>query len=77
MPERVIHIAKPDTGEEEWRALREPPETGWLTQGPKVAAFEHAFAVAAWCAACHCDPPSARPRSTSFSRRWRSAPATK
>jgi len=44
MPERVIHIAKPDTGEEEWRALREPIESGWLTQGPKVAAFEKAFA---------------------------------
>ena len=41
---RVIHIAKPDTGEEEWRALREPLESGWLTQGPKVAAFEKAFA---------------------------------
>jgi len=45
MPERVIHIAKPDTGEEEWRALREPLESGWLTQGPKVAAFEKAFAT--------------------------------
>ena len=44
MPERVIHIARPDTGEEEWRALREPLESGWLTQGPKVAAFEKAFA---------------------------------
>lgn len=42
---RVIHIAKPDTGEEEWRALRAPLETGWLTQGPKVAAFEKAFAA--------------------------------
>ncbi len=31
-------------GEEEWLALREPIETGWLTQGPKVAAFERAFA---------------------------------
>lgn len=45
MPERVIQIAKPDTGEEEWQALREPLETGWLTQGPKVAAFEKAFAA--------------------------------
>jgi perosamine synthetase len=32
-------------GEEEWYALREPLETGWLTQGPKVAAFEDAFAA--------------------------------
>ncbi len=45
MPERVVHIAKPDTGEEEWRALREPLESGWLTQGPKVAEFEKAFAA--------------------------------
>src|SRR3954466_15575329 len=45
MPERTIHIAKPDTGVEEWQALREPLESGWLTQGPKVAAFEKAFAV--------------------------------
>ena len=45
MPERIIHIAKPDTGEEEWQALREPLESGWLTQGPKVAAFEKAFAA--------------------------------
>src|SRR6185503_7432576 len=44
MAERVIHIAQPDTGEEEWQALREPLQTGWLTQGPKVAAFEKAFA---------------------------------
>ena len=45
MPDRIVHIAKPDTGEEEWRALREPIESGWLTQGPKVAAFEKAFAA--------------------------------
>ena len=44
MPERIVYIAKPDTGEEEWQALREPIESGWLTQGPKVAAFEKAFA---------------------------------
>ena len=44
---RVIAIVRPCTGEEEWRALREPLESGWLTQGPKVAAFEKAFA------ACH------------------------
>jgi dTDP-4-amino-4,6-dideoxygalactose transaminase len=40
----AIPIALPDTGEEEWQALREPLATGWLTQGPKVAAFEKAFA---------------------------------
>jgi perosamine synthetase len=42
---RTIQISQPDTGEEEWRAVREPLETGWLTQGPKVAAFERAFAA--------------------------------
>ena len=41
---RRIQIAQPVLGEEEWQALREPIETGWLTQGPKVAAFERAFA---------------------------------
>src|SRR6185369_17183539 len=43
-PIRRIQIATPAMGEEEWLALREPIETGWLTQGPKVAAFEKAFA---------------------------------
>lgn len=42
--QRNIFISHPDTGEEEWRALREPLRTGWLTQGPKVEAFEKAFA---------------------------------
>ena len=39
-----IQISLPGTGEEEWQALREPIMSGWLTQGPKVAAFEKAFA---------------------------------
>lgn len=43
-PERNIAIALPSTGEEEWLALREPIESGWLTQGPKVAEFERRFA---------------------------------
>lgn len=42
---RSIQIATPSLGEEEWQALREPIESGWLTQGPKVAAFEKAFAA--------------------------------
>src|SRR5205807_76124 len=42
---RPIAIAAPVMGEEEWQALREPLETGRLTQGPKVAAFEEAFAA--------------------------------
>jgi len=39
-----IQISLPSTGEEEWQACREPLMSGWLTQGPKVAAFEQAFA---------------------------------
>jgi perosamine synthetase len=42
---RIIQIAQPSTGEEEWQAVREPLMSGWLTQGPKVAQFEAAFAA--------------------------------
>lgn len=42
---RNIAIALPMTGEEEWLAVKEPIESGWLTQGPKVAAFEKQFAA--------------------------------
>ncbi|MBI38506.1 MAG: perosamine synthetase [Leptospiraceae bacterium] len=42
--DRKIQISLPSTGEEEWQATRESFDTGWLTQGPKVAAFEKAFA---------------------------------
>jgi perosamine synthetase len=41
---RNIEISHPDTGEDEWQALREPLMAGWLTQGPKVESFEKAFA---------------------------------
>jgi len=41
---RSIQISLPSTGEDEWHAAKEPLMTGWLTQGPKVAAFEKAFA---------------------------------
>lgn len=41
---RSIQISLPSTGEEEWQACREPLMSGWLTQGPKVAAFEKVFA---------------------------------
>lgn len=43
--QRRVQIALPSTGDEEWLAVREPLQTGWLTQGPKVAAFEKAFAT--------------------------------
>ena len=41
---RNIPIALPYTGEEEWLAVKDSLMSGWLTQGPKVAAFEKAFA---------------------------------
>ncbi len=41
---RNIPISLPVTGDEEWQALKEPLMTGWLTSGPKVRAFEKAFA---------------------------------
>ena len=41
---RTVQISLPFTGEDEWQACREPLMNGWLTQGPKVAAFEQAFA---------------------------------
>jgi dTDP-4-amino-4,6-dideoxygalactose transaminase len=41
---RKIQISLPSTGDDEWQATREPLTTGWLTQGPKVAQFEKAFA---------------------------------
>ncbi len=42
--QRKVQIALPAVGEDEWRAVREPLLSGWMTQGPKVAAFERAFA---------------------------------
>jgi dTDP-4-amino-4,6-dideoxygalactose transaminase len=39
-----IQISTPSMGEEEWLALKGPIESGWLTQGEKVAEFETNFA---------------------------------
>lgn len=45
MAKRNIAISKPCLGDEEWHAAREPLQSGWLTQGPKVAEFEKIFAA--------------------------------
>ncbi|TSE31343.1 UDP-4-amino-4-deoxy-L-arabinose--oxoglutarate aminotransferase [Tepidimonas taiwanensis] len=42
---RNIPIAVPCIGQEEVEAVREVLMSGWLTQGPRVKAFERAFAV--------------------------------
>lgn len=44
MSQRRIDIARPKFGDEELQALRGPLESGWLTQGPEVNAFEQEFA---------------------------------
>jgi dTDP-4-amino-4,6-dideoxygalactose transaminase len=41
---RNIPISLPSTGQEEWEAVKEPLMSGWITSGPKVRAFEEAFA---------------------------------
>jgi dTDP-4-amino-4,6-dideoxygalactose transaminase len=44
MEKRNIPISIPSMGNEEWQALKEPIESGWITQGPKVKEFEKLFA---------------------------------
>lgn len=41
---RNIPISLPDLGEQEYAALKETIMSGWVTQGPKVRAFETLFA---------------------------------
>jgi perosamine synthetase len=42
----MIPIAKPLIGQEEHQATLRPLTSGWITQGPEVAAFEQEFAAA-------------------------------
>jgi dTDP-4-amino-4,6-dideoxygalactose transaminase len=46
-----IPIARPELGEAEWTAVRQVIESGWVTQGPRVAEFEEA--IAQMCGAAH------------------------
>lgn len=46
-----IPIARPEMGEPEWQAIRAVIESGWVTQGPRVEAFEQDMAQA--CGAGH------------------------
>jgi perosamine synthetase len=41
----MIPIARPSLGDAELEAVRRPLASGWLTQGPEVAAFEQEFAA--------------------------------
>src|SRR6188474_459904 len=41
----MLPIAKPTIGDAELDAVRRPLASGWLTQGPEVAAFEREFAA--------------------------------
>lgn len=44
MDNKLVQISQPDTGDDEWNAVRDPLQRGWLTQGPLVAEFEALFA---------------------------------
>src|SRR6185503_1982191 len=44
--ESVIPVAKPQLDEREVEAVRRVILSGWVTQGPEVAAFEREFAAA-------------------------------
>lgn len=42
----ALHVMRPWLGEEEIEAVAEVIRSGWVAQGPRVAAFEEAFAAA-------------------------------
>lgn len=46
VPEPLVPIARPWIGEAEAEAVRRAILSGWVTQGPEVAAFEEEFAAA-------------------------------
>ena len=60
---RTVSLARPSVGAEELAAVKDVLDSGWLTQGPKVAAFEkgcaerlgvpHALAVTSGTTALH------------------------
>ena len=66
----MIPVFRPSFGEEEWLALKEPFESGWIGLGPKTAEFEkrfadyigvnHAVALSSCTAALHLAPPGTR-----------------
>lgn len=44
MPSKTIPVARPSFGLDEERAVLEVLRSGWVSQGPRVAEFEHQFA---------------------------------
>ena len=44
MKRKQIQISSPKFDNKEWEALKDPVDSGWVTQGPKVAEFELGFA---------------------------------
>ena len=81
-----INVMQPCLGEEEIAAVTEVISSGWVAQGPRVAAFEtafaehqqaeHAVAVSSCTTALHLALVVAgvRPATTSSCRRSRSSP---